>query len=171
MKRASAFTLTELLIVVAIISILSVIATPNLGKMLARQKQESLQQRFVDISSLARLAAIQNVSASVICGSSDGQQCNQEKVWTGRVLAFLDRDGDHQWSEGDQLLHQTLLGDGQISGTRSRIEFNQSGAGYMGSWLYCPYLHQNDRNGFRLILSLGGRLRTELASNACATRA
>lgn len=161
MKSLNGFTLIEALIVMTIIAVFASMGVPSLQNFVQKQKLESARQDILALAQLARGTAVSEGSATVICGSQDGQQCTGGTLWQDYVIAFHDTDANHRRNEDESLIFSQALGNANIRGTRGLLEFNASGAGYMGSWLYCSPDARALAQTFRLVVSLGGRIRIE----------
>ncbi len=85
-----AFTFIELLILVAIISLLLVITDANLFSLLEKQSTQSATQQFFADLQFARSEAIKRNLPVHICPSIDGQQCTAK--WQNTYIIFLIND-------------------------------------------------------------------------------
>lgn len=161
MKIQNGFTLIEALVVIAIIAIFAAMGVPALQNFVQKQKLASAQQELVALAQMARVTAVAEGGPTVICGASTGERCDGGTVWHGYVIAFRDTDANHARNGDEPLLFSQPLGNARVRGTRGSLEFNASGAGYMGSWLYCSPDVSSPLQTFRMVVSLGGRIRTE----------
>lgn len=161
MKIPKGFTLIEAMVVIAIIAVFASLGVPAFQNFVQKQKIESARQELIALAHMARLTAVAEGGPTVICGSRDGEECDTGSVWQGNVIAFRDEDFNHARDEGEPLIFTQPLGNASVRGTRSLLEFNPSGAGYMGSWLYCSPEILQPQQTFRLVVSLGGRIRAE----------
>lgn len=75
------FTLTELMITVAIVAILATIAVPSLTEAVLGSKLNALANSFVSSAHLARSEAIKRNATVTLCASSNGSSCTGG--WTG----------------------------------------------------------------------------------------
>lgn len=165
MKSIRGFTLTELLVVVAIMAILASVGFPAFDRQIQNYRRDADRSALMQLAQLARATAVTESVPTVICGTVDGKSCATSKHWQGFAMAFRDRNHNHVYDGNDQLISRQSLHDAVLLGTHSRIEFNASGAGYMGSWTYCSDNFRHDSETFKLVLSLGGRLRSEATQN------
>jgi type IV fimbrial biogenesis protein FimT len=74
------FTLTELMITVAVIAILATIAVPSMTEAVLGSKLNALANSFVSGAHLARSEAIKRNATVTLCASSDGSTCTG--AWT-----------------------------------------------------------------------------------------
>lgn len=161
MKKNNGFTLVEMLTVLSIVAIMTTLVLPGLAQLTRKQQLQSARQNLVDAAQMARSTAVNDGTLTVMCGSADGQHCDNNKRWEGHVLVFTDKDHNHDLNGNDTLLFNQALSNGFLLGTRSSLEFNGTGGGYMGSWLYCARSRPLSETSFKLVVSLGGRIRTE----------
>lgn len=161
MKIAQGFTLIEAMVVIAIIAVFACLGVPAFQNFVQKQKIESSRKELIALAHMARMTAVTEGGPTVVCGSLDGDACDRGSVWQGNVIAFRDANFNHARDEGEALIFSQSLGNANVRGTRSLLEFNPSGAGYMGSWLYCSPDIAQPQQTFRLVVSLGGRIRSE----------
>jgi type IV fimbrial biogenesis protein FimT len=93
MKHQSAFTLIEVLTALAIISILSMIAIPNLQAFLQRSQDTALRADLLRLLETAHTEAQIKRKTITICGSRNQQFCTGD--WSTGYMMFVDptRDG------------------------------------------------------------------------------
>jgi prepilin-type N-terminal cleavage/methylation domain-containing protein len=128
------FTLLELLVVVAIASILAAIAVPAFSEFIDNEKVNALTTEFASSVTLTRSAAIKSGVPVVLCASSDASACATD--WNKGWIAFQDddRDGTRDASETILLSRQNDDSKTQISvettggSDLSAISFNYRGA-------------------------------------------
>jgi type IV fimbrial biogenesis protein FimT len=88
----SGFTLIELIIVIAILSITFSLAVPTYKDIQLRQKINGQANQLFSIIYLARSEAIKRSSVVTICKSSDNQTCGG--AWSDGWVMFADYDED-----------------------------------------------------------------------------
>ncbi len=98
MKNYSGFTLTELLIVVALAAIMVAMGMPHFGDMVNDNRRAAEVNRFVTSLNLARTEALKRRTTVTVCKSSDPlnptPDCDTSAKWEDGWLIFVNLDGD-----------------------------------------------------------------------------
>jgi len=151
MKNNRAFSLLECLLVIALLGVLLLVATPSLRELYQRHQLNTAVERLITAMHVARNAAITRGDIVQLCGSSDASHC------------------DGQWSRG-----QLLRGEQSIIkiypalpayiklnwrgsfGNKCQIVFNSQGftSGQQGSFYFTTAFAR-----VQLILLRTGRVR------------
>lgn len=100
------YTLTELLITIALLALLLQTATPPLTRLLAAWQRDQVTRTLIDHLALARSAAVHGSRKVVVCSSVDGRSCAPASIreWTSGWLVFQDLDDDNQFGANDKLI-------------------------------------------------------------------
>lgn len=163
-RRASThgFTLTELLIVLAIAGILTMIGAPAMGSLLSRMHEDSAEASIADSLRRARTTAVMHNNRVVVCPSRDGRRCSKGDDWQHGWLVADDADRDGQPDAGAQAL--AVIG-AMPAGTRiitsagrGSLTFQPSGSAG-GSNVNFTICHARDRNGKSVVVANSGRVR------------
>ncbi len=104
MRLDHGLTLVEFLVVLALIALLTGVAMPGLGDLLARSRVKSTAGSFMTHVNLARTQAIMRSQRVVLCPSSDGTNCLPDGHWHRGWLVFIDQDGDREHGVHEPLL-------------------------------------------------------------------
>ncbi|GAB4170579.1 MAG: hypothetical protein Kow0020_04920 [Wenzhouxiangellaceae bacterium] len=88
------YTLIELMLALAVASLVVVLALPAMGSFLARQRIDAAANELVAHLNVARLAAVSRAHRVVLCPSTDGAQCDQANRWERGWIVFHDPDGN-----------------------------------------------------------------------------
>lgn len=160
MSRQHGFTLLELLICLAIISILLLTASPKLGQLIHKNEADASINMLFRGWQHARSLAISRSTRVMVCGSDDGINCQKE--WRRQLILFIDANKDFKPDHDEVLQHYEI---NSSQGTlQTRVGFGGNYA-YLeptgkapltGSFLYC---HTKDSSLERKISwNLTGRL-------------
>jgi type IV fimbrial biogenesis protein FimT len=93
MKKASGFSLIELMVVIAIAAVLAALAVPSFQGMVASSNLTSTTNDLVATFARARSDAIRRGKRVTVCMSSDGATCTTSGAWTQGWIMF--NDGNH----------------------------------------------------------------------------
>ncbi|MEX0962622.1 MAG: GspH/FimT family pseudopilin [Pseudohongiellaceae bacterium] len=169
------YSLIELLVTVAILSILLAVSLPNFQDTIESNVTNSQAKLFMTTLNLARSEAIKRGSNVGICPSDDGVDCLAGSWSTGWIV-FLDVNGD---SDGDAgsidagdiviRVFDALGADSVLTGTTDYFEYNSLGfsatAGVQTMKL-CPSSNNAD-NARSVEIGVSGRGRRVEGGIAC----
>jgi type IV fimbrial biogenesis protein FimT len=171
MNRAAGLTLIELLVTLAIGSILIGTAMPSLSSALDRQRAVAAHNLLLASFNQARTAAITERRQTVVCPSIDGSSCRSGGIWEDGWIVFVDRDRNNQFGSVDTLMRFQSSGVGSLrvrsSPYRPMARFLPKGRS-VGSNLS---LRICDRSGDviqGLVVNNAGRVRAASASEVSA---
>jgi type IV fimbrial biogenesis protein FimT len=92
--RAAGFTLLELIVTVAIISIIAAIAYPSMTELVNANRLAGGANEMVASLQLARMEAVRLNTTVTVCRSTDGATCSVGGTWNSWIIiADADRDG------------------------------------------------------------------------------
>lgn len=89
-RRSFGFTLTELMVVLAIGAVLSAVAAPSFKSTVAKYRMGTESTTLLDSLLLARDEARNSASPVSICASNDGATCSAGQAWQGGHIVFRD---------------------------------------------------------------------------------
>ncbi|HEY7871198.1 MAG TPA: GspH/FimT family pseudopilin [Rudaea sp.] len=156
------FTLTELLVTLAIAGILAMIGAPAMGSLLARTRDASTEAMVANTLRHARSAAVMRNARVLVCPSRDGRRCNPGDDWQHGWIVAKDADHDGQPdTDAPLFLAQAAMPVGTrviTSAGRGQLAFhpNGSAAGSNARFTIC---HANARTGKAVIVANSGRVR------------
>ena len=101
-KYESALTLLELLLTLAVVSILLLIAIPSTQHFIQRNHLVVDMQKIISALSFARTEAITRGEIVTFCPNNNNLQCGQD--WSQGFLVFADKNANHQFEKADALL-------------------------------------------------------------------
>jgi type IV fimbrial biogenesis protein FimT len=154
---AAGFTLVELMVVLAVFTILASAGIPALQAMLADHRHAAQVNTLTSYIHRARAEAVRHGHPVTLCPSSGAATCDGGE-WEEGWLLFADTDGDGSVDDDDRLL---AVGNGlrtaQASFNRPRLTFRHDGTtAFNGTFTVCDARSERAR---QLVISRGGRLR------------
>lgn len=107
-SRMTGFTLLEVLIVLSLIVVLSTVAVPNMGRLIADSRQASAANELLIAMNIARSEALKRHRHVTVCKSADGESCGSAGVgWRDGWIVFANSSSANvsQRDAGEELLH------------------------------------------------------------------
>lgn len=99
------FTLVELLVSIAILSILLTQAVPAFQELLEKSKTRVATDNLIKHLNFARIQAINHREFVILCSANNNQRCARTRDWSGRsLLIFIDKNGDNRFKPRDDKL-------------------------------------------------------------------
>ncbi|MES2015145.1 MAG: GspH/FimT family pseudopilin [Pseudomonadota bacterium] len=130
-RRARGFTVTELLVVLAIGAVLAGVAAPAFRSTLVNYRIEAASSALLDSLLLAREEARNSASPVSVCTSNDGATCT-DSPWRDGHIVFRDAGTAGAVDAGDTVLNRTVAASAGIS-TSAKLQ--QSGADFTRGYL------------------------------------
>lgn len=179
MKSARGFTLIELMVTLAVATILLTVGIPSFRDLIEKHRISSHTNLMVGVLQLARSEAIKRGSNLVIlCKSSNGSGCSSSISWKDGWLLFADKNADKAYTAGaDELIRQYDAMPKLVITTGNNFQcwigFRANGypegggttcAGGLvgnGTFSICAASTDPTQNGRRIIINKIGRIRTE----------
>ena len=163
-RDQSGFTLIELVICFAIVSILAGIGGPPLGRLMdAHRANTALNALTADLA-FARMVAIARGKSVTACPSRDGAACIDDGDWSEGWLVFIDNDRNRRIGPDEQLLsvHQaTRLAKLQLRSTTGRTSLRYLPSGFSSGSNATVSACLDGRLHASLIINNTGRVRVE----------
>ena len=163
--QISGYTLIELLITLAVISILALNIFPNLSALLAQERSVVMTNNLAGALAYARSEAVTKQMTIITCQSNNGSKCNQSENWHNGWIIFADKNQNKQREPEEMLLKvyaatdngTQVIFNGSGAGIKYYMKYKPSGAAWPnGSFLIC---NPNIGVGKALIMTQSGRLR------------
>ncbi len=129
--RPDGYSLYELLVTMAIASIVLVFGVPSFGKLMARNRQVVEINALHHAVHLARKESIVRRRVVSLCPSADGRQCTPGRDWSAGWIMFenTDRDSPPRVDGGEP-----ILGRHSVNET-IRLTANRRGFTFRGTFL------------------------------------
>ena len=127
------FTMTELMVVVAIVAILLSIGVPSFRYITNSYRMSAEVNSLLGDLQFARSEAIKEGNAVVACTSSTGTTCSGSTNWQNGWIVFQDLNNNAQVDAGERVLHLQAAFTGAIPDTFtpsnpvSFVSFNREG--------------------------------------------
>jgi len=157
------FTLVELLISLALMSIIAMVAVSSSGRLLENSRRHASVSEMVTLFNLARNSAIFEQSTVTMCPLDEANTCTHN--WNTRpITVFRDPDSNRALAAESDIIRvgQVSKGGKWDANTSSRpyFRFFPSGmASYaIGNMIWCPNNNDNELAA-QIIVNMGGRLR------------
>jgi type IV fimbrial biogenesis protein FimT len=163
MKKESAFTLLEIIVTLAIISLVMAFAIPGMGTFIKNERLTTQINALVGHLAYARSEAVLRTQQVAVCVSNDTTSCTGGNSWEDGWIVYVDVDGNGSFSGGEIILRAqpTLEGGNTLTpatiGTQIIYDFRGYLGSPVGSLLLC-----DDRSGpygKTLSISTTGRVR------------
>lgn len=158
------YTLIELLVTLAVASILITSAFPSFSALIAQERSTALTNTLAGALAYARSEAITKQATIVTCQSNNGNECNKSENWHNGWIIFIDNNNNKQREQEETLLRVYAAADNGTkatfkgsTGIRHYMKYKPSGRAHPnGSFLIC---NPDIGVGKALIMTHVGRLR------------
>ncbi len=166
MKKSLGFTLIELLITMAIVVILTTMATPSFDRLLNRAHSDTAIKELTELLATARQSALLNGVTVIICPTKNYLVCESTRNWGDTpLIAFIDKDVNRSLDESDIVIASTpALAKGSTLEFRSSLglkylRWTPEGTTYFqgSNFTYCPP-NRDDKLARHIIMSMAGRI-------------
>lgn len=171
MKKAQqGFTFIELIVTLAVVSILAMVAIPNFTSMIRDNRMVAQINSFVSSLNIGRSEAVRRGVTVTVCRSTNGTACVNSGNWNQGWLVFTDPDVDGVIDAGEEVIQvqealtgNTLTGGNQISfNSRGFARFGAND--FTGTFMLCA---PNYSAGKGIVISVTGRPNKPPAALIC----
>lgn len=167
MNRMKGLTIVELMMTLAIVSILVMVAIPGMTTYVKNDRLRSNVNALIGHLAYARSEAVKRSQQVSICASNDSTSCSG--TWNDGWILYADADGNNSLSAGEEILrvHETLGTDNTLAATGigTQISYDYRGfarAGSVGSLQLCD--DRSGPHGRTINITTTGRVRLETDS-------
>jgi len=167
------FTLTELMMSLAVLAILMATAMPAFGNLVQSSQEQTARSALSAALGTARIAAVSRTSNVVVCPSPDQQYCGRTTEWQHGWLVFVDADHDGLRDASEELLEAAQAqpdGVAILSSTgRTRVNYQPDGSSPGTNITLTVCDSRGANRATALIINNAGRVRSGTPSAAAAT--
>ena len=164
MTRNAGLSLLELLLTIALLSIILAATAPSLGGIIEQGRGDEAMRQLRGAIELTRTAAIGSGGLATLCPSADGLSCGGQ--WRDGMIVFADGDGDRIPDSPESILRvfrfAAPAGDIRWRSFGNRQYLQMTAMGFTrdqnGNFTWCP-AGGDARLARRLIVNGAGRLR------------
>lgn len=163
--RERGMTLLEMLIALAVVAIVLTVVSPNVQKIIAKNRTTSEINELSGIIQFARYTAIDQSSTAIVCPSANFATCSTD--WNQAKIVFIDNNGNNTRDSSEPLLmSSTAISSGNnMQGPNAVVAFLDSGAASASASIkICP--RSGDQSLARSInINAQGRVRISIDSD------
>jgi type IV fimbrial biogenesis protein FimT len=172
-KSRGGFSLLELMIVVAILSIVATLGTPALQDIVRKNQLRTLADTTIAMLNLARSEAVSRNTPVSLCHTSNNTSCTGawNTSWSGAWLIFTDPDQDGVVDTGETIVRvfEGLPGGytAQSDITSAGITYRADGSIKTSGELRICAADQNALEAWQIEISTVGRPRADEGTSSC----
>lgn len=160
------FTLIELIITLAIVSIIAALTAPAIGNFIDSGRMSSATNAVVTELVFTKSEAVKRSTPVTYCASSDLAKCTG--TWDAGWIVFVDTDGDGVFenADGDEVLRrsESPLNSLAVKSARSAITFQPRGTTFATNTMTLCSKNADVENR-AIVLSQVGRHRVAKSAN------
>ena len=110
--RQTGFTLIEVIIVLAVSSIILSVAVPSFLNIIASNRVVTASNELITVLNLAKSEAVRGGKNTVLCKTENGSDCSTEGQWNSGWILFSDSNDDHIIDDDERIIRiQTEIDD------------------------------------------------------------
>lgn len=162
-RRATGFTLLEVVIAVVVLAILCAIALPSYSAAVARADCNTLLTALVGSVINARGAAMNYESDAILCPSNDGASCSGSTLWHHGWIVGVDRDGDNSIGGSEMVITRQEAFDERVNmvttSGRTRLQFQPYGSNAGSNVTFTLCDRRGPAGATAYVLNNGGHFR------------
>jgi type IV fimbrial biogenesis protein FimT len=126
--RGHGFTLIELMVAIAVVSILLTLAVPSMRTFIVDNGISARTNDLVASLALARSEAAKRGVSAGVCASTDGTTCGSAATWSDGWLVYADSNNSGAMNSGDEVIKvETALSSGMTLTNGSSVTAVQYG--------------------------------------------
>lgn len=172
---AAAFTIVELVVALAIATLLAILGVPVFQDWLAAYELTNHAKHLAETMTRARTEAVRRGHRVNLCKSTNGGSCADHGTWDAGFLVYVDQNGDGKIDAGEPVLEIggaaprgiTISANRPVDDYVSYTSLGRarmlSGALQMGTFTFC----RSGQRAMQVVLANSGRVRVEKGSTRC----
>lgn len=169
--RQTGFTFTELMVVIAIVSILLSFAAPSFQSLIAQSRLSAISSQLRSALLTARSEAIKSNRQVTVCASEDQSSCSNGS-WNSGSIAFIDRGTIGEIDDEDEIIKMFDRASSSLQvlqvGIDGSVSFTPDGASdTSGAFMVCD----QKRNAEPRRICLGRSGTVDVRSDECVEHA
>ena len=164
LRHANGFTLIELIVTLAVASILIGTGVPAFSNLIADGRQTASYNALVSDLHYARSEAVKRSKTVVVCARAGTDSCASSGNWDGGWLLFVDENGDSTLDSGETIIRNGIslqdeqsLTSAYFSNTLSIAYTSRGGAKSTGTLTLCDDRGAERARAVSVVLSGGVR--------------
>ncbi len=173
-RRQHGFTLIELMMTIAIATILLALGLPSMGSLVSSSESRAARQELWTALNVARAGAVTSRRRHVICPSTDHANCSGGLRWDHGWIVFLDnnengvRDGNDALVSVGNAVRQGVVIASTVGRDRVGFRTDGSSAGNNATFTICD--RRGTSNATSLVVSNPGRIRSGTPTSTSAAQ-
>lgn len=161
------FTLIELMVAIAVLSILLSLAAPSFQSLIAQTRLTAISSQLRSALLTARSEAIKSNRQVTVCASEDQSSCSNGS-WSSGSIAFIDRNIIGEINDGDEIIKQFQRSSPTLqvlqAGVDGSVSFTPDGASdSSGAFMVCDLMRNAEPR--RICLTRSGAV--DVRSDDC----
>lgn len=155
------FTFIELIVSIAITSILAAIAVPNFNEFIVKLRVDNEVSTLHRMLLITRNAAINSGQKAILCPLNSNSQCSAQ--WENELSVFVDANNNKQFDVTENIIkvRQAINTEDRLVYGKGRTKITYKPAGGLsglanGTFRYCPKGYENLSRG--IVVARSGRI-------------
>lgn len=164
-NRIGGFTLVELLITLAIVSVIATFALPSMDRLVKNAQRHTAVSDMIALVNLARNSAIMEQTTVTVCPLDENDECAND--WSDEITVFRDPEANKTLDDAGQIIRivHPSQGGQWIANTSSRPYFRFMSTGIanyaIGNMIWCP-ANGDMTIARQIVVNRGGRVRQSI---------